>query len=44
MHPFATFLNPSSVAVIGASSRRGKLGQIVFENLRELGYAESSTP
>jgi acetyltransferase len=35
-HPFATFLNPSSVAVIGASDRRGKLGQIVFENLREV--------
>jgi acetyltransferase len=43
-HPFATFLNPSSIAVIGASNVRGKLGQIVFENLRELGYAGELYP
>ncbi|HOX10103.1 MAG TPA: CoA-binding protein, partial [Candidatus Omnitrophota bacterium] len=30
--------NPSSVAVIGASSKKGKIGHDVLFNLREYGY------
>jgi acetyltransferase len=38
-HPFAAFLNPRSVAVVGASDQPGKLGQIVFDNLRSSDFA-----
>jgi len=31
-------LNPSSVAVVGASSRAGALGQRVLDNLRKSGF------
>ena len=31
-------LNPKTVAVVGASQRRGSAGRLVLENLRNLGY------
>ena len=34
-------LNPKAIAVVGASGRPGSAGQLVLENLRRLGYAES---
>lgn len=37
-HSLDTLFNPSSVAVIGASSNRAKLGHIVLRNIRDSGY------
>jgi len=33
------FFKPSSVAVIGASSKKGKIGNIIFENIRKGGFS-----
>jgi len=31
--------NPKSVAIIGASDKKGSVGQAIVKNLTELGYA-----
>jgi acetyltransferase len=38
-HTLDTLFNPRSVAVIGASSNRAKLGHIVLRNIRDAGFA-----
>ena len=36
-------LAPESVAVIGASRRRGTVGRVILDNIRAGGYASRST-
>lgn len=39
-----SLLNPGSIAVVGASERRGSAGRIVLENLRLLGFRGAVYP
>jgi len=43
-HFLHRILEPSSVAVFGASDRPGSLGQVVFANLRESGFEGTLVP
>ena len=35
---YRTFFNPQSIAIVGASNKKGKIGTIVAENILKLGY------